>query len=146
MDKDKEIIIQLRKELEIADHYLGLIWDIGFDYDGYHTVENLKNLIDELVELAHAGLTRMSDEDWEQFVNNSISGPDMHGRKPDWEIVLYDKQDKLVLKTDNYETLAGFLGRRRETIYTFIYRAKRGLVRRVFDISGNAYTYDIKEF
>ena len=27
-----------------------LIWEIGFDYDGYNDPENLKGLIDELIE------------------------------------------------------------------------------------------------
>lgn len=32
------------------------IIDIGFDYDGYHSVEDLKQLIDELVDMARDGL------------------------------------------------------------------------------------------
>jgi len=32
------------------------IIDIGFDYDGYHSVEDLKELIDELVDMAKDGL------------------------------------------------------------------------------------------
>jgi polyhydroxyalkanoate synthesis regulator phasin len=32
------------------------IIDIGFDYDGYHSSEDLKKLIDELVDMARKGL------------------------------------------------------------------------------------------
>jgi len=32
------------------------IIDIGFDYDGYHSTEDLKQLIDELVDMARNGL------------------------------------------------------------------------------------------
>lgn len=35
-----------------TDEWLELIHDIGFDYDGYNTVEGLKELIDELVDMA----------------------------------------------------------------------------------------------
>ena len=42
-----------------ADAYrqsLALIRDIGLDYDGYHSVDDLKGLIDELVGIAKDGL------------------------------------------------------------------------------------------
>lgn len=32
-----------------VDELLWLIWAIGFDYDGYHKAEDLKDIIDELV-------------------------------------------------------------------------------------------------
>ncbi len=32
------------------------IIDIGFDYDGYHSAEDLKKLIDEFVDMARDGL------------------------------------------------------------------------------------------
>ena len=40
-------------EPDCADEWLADIWAIGCDYDGYNTVESLKELIDELVEMAH---------------------------------------------------------------------------------------------
>lgn len=40
-------------EPDCADEWLDLISAVGFDYDGYNTVENLKGLVDELIEMAH---------------------------------------------------------------------------------------------
>lgn len=41
-----------KKKNKIKDEYLKLIFDLGFDYDGYEESESLKELIDELVDLA----------------------------------------------------------------------------------------------
>lgn len=41
-----------KKKNKIKDEYLKLICDLGFDYDGYEESESLKELIDELVDLA----------------------------------------------------------------------------------------------
>ena len=41
-----------KRQNKIKDEYLKLICDIGFDYDGYEKSESLKELIDELVDLA----------------------------------------------------------------------------------------------
>lgn len=35
-----------------ADEWMELIRDIGFDYDGCNSVESLKELVDELVEMS----------------------------------------------------------------------------------------------
>ena len=35
-----------------ADEWLWHIWAIGLDYDGCNTVESLKKLVDELVDMA----------------------------------------------------------------------------------------------
>lgn len=40
-------------ESDCVDEWLFDIWAIGVDYDGYHTAEDLKKLIDELVEMAN---------------------------------------------------------------------------------------------
>lgn len=37
-------------EPNCVDEWLQFIWDIGCDYDGYHDANNLKQLIDELVD------------------------------------------------------------------------------------------------
>lgn len=39
-------------EPNCADEWLHDIWAIGLDYDGYSTVEGLKSLVDELVEMS----------------------------------------------------------------------------------------------
>lgn len=35
-----------------ADEWMELIWDVGCDYDGCNSVESLKGLVDELVEMS----------------------------------------------------------------------------------------------
>lgn len=47
------LVEQQERELKIKDEYLQLIHDIAFDYDGFNTVESLKELIDELVGLVN---------------------------------------------------------------------------------------------
>lgn len=39
-------------EPDCADEWLWHIWALGADYDGCGSVEHLKNLIDEIVEMA----------------------------------------------------------------------------------------------
>lgn len=39
-------------EPDCVDEWLNLIWAIGFDYDGCHNVKDLKDLIDELVDMS----------------------------------------------------------------------------------------------
>lgn len=39
-------------EPSCADEWLWHLWAIGCDYDGCHSAEDLKKLIDELVEMA----------------------------------------------------------------------------------------------
>ncbi len=41
---------------KIQQEALGFIVDIGYDYDGYHSAEDLKSLIDEMVEVAQNAL------------------------------------------------------------------------------------------
>lgn len=65
MDKKyQEYVDCIKKDScgQSVDELLWLIWAIGFDYDGYHQVEDLKDIIDELVayalyakELLHEG-------------------------------------------------------------------------------------------
>jgi hypothetical protein len=44
------------RQIKIKDKYLEMIIDIGCDYDGYDDTKNLKDIIDELVDLATKGL------------------------------------------------------------------------------------------
>ena len=39
-------------EPDSADEWLELLWDIGLGYDGCNTVDSLKGLVDELVEIS----------------------------------------------------------------------------------------------
>lgn len=42
--------------VDVHKQALEMIRDIGFDYDGYHSIDDLKGLIDELVGFAKEGL------------------------------------------------------------------------------------------
>lgn len=43
---------KLKRQIEIKDEYLSLIYGYGFDYDGYEDSESLMLLIDSLVDYA----------------------------------------------------------------------------------------------
>lgn len=47
--------IKTDRELKIKNEYFQLIHDIGYDYDGLEKPESLKQLIDELIDLANKG-------------------------------------------------------------------------------------------
>ena len=53
-EKDKEID-RLNKQVQIMERYLELIYDLGYDYDGFNKEEDLKSLIDELCRFASLG-------------------------------------------------------------------------------------------
>lgn len=68
---NEELIISLkptRKE-KIKDEYLQLICDIAYDYDGCNTVKSLKELIDEIVNLAVRG--KNNDDKWIAYMSAS---------------------------------------------------------------------------
>jgi len=44
--------------IKTKDDALQTIVDIGYDYDGFSSVEKLKGLIDELIEIARIGLNK----------------------------------------------------------------------------------------
>ncbi len=48
--------MDLERQIKIKDKWCQLIIDIGFDYDGYNTVEGLKSVIDELVVYAYKAI------------------------------------------------------------------------------------------
>ena len=48
--------MDLERQIKIKDKWCQLIIDIGFDYDGFNTVESLKGLIDERVDYAHKAI------------------------------------------------------------------------------------------
>lgn len=56
------------RQLKIKNEYLKLIIALGFDYDGFNTVEGLKALIDELVRLAIKALK--NDDKSTMYVGN----------------------------------------------------------------------------
>lgn len=49
--------------IEKVKDYLALIIDIGFDYDGFESSEDLKGIIDELVGYARDGLKHLYAEE-----------------------------------------------------------------------------------
>jgi phosphoribosylaminoimidazole carboxylase (NCAIR synthetase) len=54
-------------EPDCTEEWLELIWAIGFDYDGCHSEESLKGLIDELIEMVQKA--RRCLYDGKVFVN-----------------------------------------------------------------------------
>lgn len=54
--KLKEKIKDLERQIKIKDAWCGQIWTIGFDYDGYNDVKNLKDIIDELVDYSQKAI------------------------------------------------------------------------------------------
>jgi hypothetical protein len=48
-DKEFECIVC---EPNCVDEWLELIWQVGVDYDGCNSVESLKELIDEFIEMS----------------------------------------------------------------------------------------------
>ena len=65
--KDKEIK-KLNNIIKIMEKYFELIVDLGYDYDGFNTVESLKALIDELRR--YASLGRVYNTTEPIFINN----------------------------------------------------------------------------
>lgn len=62
-------------EPDCVDEWLFNIWALGCDYDGWHSAEDLKQLIDELVA--------MSQKARECLWQNQLFG--CHGAPPDFE-------------------------------------------------------------
>lgn len=48
--------MDLERQIKIKDKYCQLIIDLGFDYDGFNTVDSLKGLVDELVSYAQRAI------------------------------------------------------------------------------------------
>lgn len=47
---------KLERQIKIKNKYFQMIIDYGFDYDGLNSVESLKYLVDDLINLAKLGL------------------------------------------------------------------------------------------
>ena len=68
-DNEKEITHQLLENIELearidkAINKIQYIKDIGFDYDGFNNVEDLKKLIDELVRIAKGSIDILRGEE-----------------------------------------------------------------------------------
>lgn len=48
-------------EPDCCDEWLSMIWMVGCDYDGCETVESLKGLVDELVEMSQKARDCLQD-------------------------------------------------------------------------------------
>lgn len=48
-------------EPDCCDEWLFSIWALGVDYDGYNDVENLKQLIDEIVDMSQKARACLHD-------------------------------------------------------------------------------------
>lgn len=51
--KQEKRIKELERQIKIKDAYCQCIWAIGCDYDGYREAEDLKDIIDELVDYSN---------------------------------------------------------------------------------------------
>lgn len=51
----EETLIELDKEITIMKKYFQMIIDLGYDYDGFNNVKDLKGLIDGLCKYASLG-------------------------------------------------------------------------------------------
>lgn len=59
-------------EPDCVDEWLWNLWAIGVDYDGSHTPEDLKKLIDELVDMANKARECL----WENQLFGMFGSPD----------------------------------------------------------------------
>lgn len=66
----------LKSQIKNMKKWCQLIIDIGFDYDGYNDVKNLKMLIDELVVYSKCARDNI---DLEQYFDK-IKGDERNGR------------------------------------------------------------------
>lgn len=67
---------QLKEQIVIMGKYLELIYDLGYDYDGFNQVDSLKTLIDELVKYASFG--RVCNLTEPIYENNGVSYNILH--------------------------------------------------------------------
>lgn len=65
----RQTLNRLEKENENLKKWLTLIKDIGFDYDGYNDIDNLKSLIDELVSYSKYALKGVNYDEFEREEN-----------------------------------------------------------------------------
>ena len=59
-------------EPDCVDEWLWFIWAIGIDYDGCDTKESLKELVDELVDMANKARECL----WENKLFGDFGSPD----------------------------------------------------------------------
>lgn len=78
----QDTIIKSNDHINEADSRLGLLLDIGFDYDGFNTVESLKGLIDELCTYAYQAQSALNIPSYKKYMD---------------EYCIYDIEDTKVL-------------------------------------------------
>ena len=61
--------MSLDEQIKLKNAYCQLIVDLGFDYDGYNSIESLKSLIDELVGYAQKAID--NDDKTAIYVNEN---------------------------------------------------------------------------
>lgn len=87
-DKEFEAIVC---EPNCVDEWLWQLWAIGFDYDGCNTVESLKKLIDELVDMSKKARECLHDgklfEDKEESARSYAAAREERDRCEDAETV-----------------------------------------------------------
>lgn len=78
----QDTIIKSNDRINEADSRLGLLLNIGFDYDGFNTVESLKGLIDELCTYAYQAQNALDIPSYKKYMD---------------EYCVYDIEDTKVL-------------------------------------------------
>lgn len=73
--------IDLERQVKLKDAYCQAIINLGFDYDGFNTVESLKGLIDELVSYAQRAIE--CDDKGIAYVNSKGEHINILGEKID---------------------------------------------------------------
>lgn len=58
-------------EPNCTDEWLEMIWQVGVDYDGCNSIESLKGLVDELIEMSQKA--RYCLEDGKLFIDKEES-------------------------------------------------------------------------
>ena len=76
--KFDEVSGGLLSEVDCVEECLSEIWEIGYDYDGYHEADGLKSLIDEILALSrqaeeflHAGRVFTDKAETERSINEA---------------------------------------------------------------------------
>jgi hypothetical protein len=84
--------LDLRNQKKIMSDSLQYIIDMGFDYDGYHSAEDLKSLIDLLVDVARDALAGKPLPEGIPLDSGAFDQW-LHGKKPKTRYKVKTKED-----------------------------------------------------
>lgn len=93
--------MNLERQIEIKNEYLGFILDLAYDYDVFNTVEGLKGLIDGLSKYARYAL----DNNDKIPIYRNTNGDDF---KDITNAIFGNVKEELKFYLSNYKTLEEF--------------------------------------